>query len=115
MPEFNPRYKIVLDDLLLDLPMVRPGKMFGYPAYYAGEKLSICLYENGVAVKLPEKSATPLLENDRNVTPFRPMGRPKMREWIQINPQQPEDLKNYLKVFEESVRYVIRLQDVASK
>ena len=27
--------------------------MFGFPAYYVGKKLCICLYEQGVGVKLP--------------------------------------------------------------
>jgi len=45
MTNFNSEYKAVLDDLLLDHPHVRPGKMFGFPSYYAGRKLCICLYE----------------------------------------------------------------------
>jgi len=31
--------KATLDGLLLGLPMVRAGKMFGYPAYYVKGKL----------------------------------------------------------------------------
>ena len=50
----RPEHKAVLDDLLLGDPRLRPGKMFGYPGYYAGEKLCICLYEGGVGLKLPE-------------------------------------------------------------
>ena len=80
MVRFNPRHKAVLDDLLLGRPHVRAGKMFGFPAYYAGSKLCICLYEQGVGVKLPEQSAAKLLEEDRNAVPFQPMGRRKMRE-----------------------------------
>ena len=30
---FNPTHKDVLDSFLLDSTKVRPGKMFGYPAY----------------------------------------------------------------------------------
>ena len=85
MANFNPNHKIVLDDLLLRNPLVRSGKMFGYPGYYVGKKLCICLYEQGVGVKLPEKSAVQLLETDGNVIPFQPLGKAKMREWIQIN------------------------------
>lgn len=53
--------------------------------YYAGKKLCICLYEQGVGVKLPERSAAKLLETDRNTILFRPLGKPKMRDWVQIN------------------------------
>ena len=107
MPDFSPDHKAVLDDLLLGHPGVRPGKMFGYPAYYVGKKLSICLYEEGVGVKLPEQSAVQLLASDPNAIPFRPMGRPKMREWVQINLSRSEDYRRYESVFEESIRYLL--------
>ena len=51
MANFNPNHKIVLDQILLPHPLVRAGKMFGCPAYYAGSKLSISLYEEGVFIE----------------------------------------------------------------
>jgi len=109
--DFNSEHKAVLDDLLLGYPNVRPGKMFGFPAYYAGKKLCICLYEQGVGVKLPEPSAAKLLEADRNVVPFRPLGKPKMREWVQINLNRSEDYRQYKSVFDESIRHVLAQQE----
>ena len=106
MANFNSEHKSVLDDLLLDYPLVRPGKMFGFPAYYAGKKLCICLYEQGVGVKLPEQTAAGLLAGDPNVIPFQPLGKPKMREWIQINLDRSEDFRNYTHVFTASISYV---------
>jgi hypothetical protein len=108
---FNPEHNAVLDDLLLGYPLVRPGKMFGFPAYYAGSKLCICLYEEGVGVKLPEQSAAKLLEADQNAVPFRPMGKPRMREWVQINLSRSEDYRQYESVFHESIRYVLAQQE----
>ena len=110
MANFNPEHKAVLDELLLGHPGVRPGKMFGFPAYYAGQKLCICLYEQGVGVKLPEQSAAKLLETDLNVIPFMPMGKPKMREWVQINLSRSQEYRQYLPVFEESIRFVLAQQ-----
>jgi hypothetical protein len=110
MADYNPDHKAVLDDLLLDHPLVRPGKMFGFPAYYVGKKLCICLYEQGVGVKLPEQSAIKLSEVDQNVVPFQPSGRPKMREWVQINLNRSEDYRQYRSVFEESIRHVLAQQ-----
>jgi hypothetical protein len=110
MDKYNEGHKAVLDDMLLKHPGVRAGHMFGYPAYYAGEKLSICLYENGVGVKVPEATAKQLLESDMNVVPFQPLGRRKMREWIQVNLSNSEDYRGYLALFEESIQYVLRLQ-----
>jgi hypothetical protein len=111
MADFNLNHKAVLDGLLLDHPLVRPGKMFGFPAYYVGKKLCICLYEQGIGVKLPEQSAAKLLAEDENVIPFQPLGKPKMREWIQINLSRSEDYRQYQAVFEESIRHVLAQQE----
>lgn len=108
---FNSEHKVVLDELLLNQPYVKAGKMFGFPAYYVGKKLCICLYEQGVGVKLPEGSAKKLLAVDQNVVPFQPLGKPKMREWIQINLSRSEDYRQYWPVFEESIRYVLAQQE----
>lgn len=104
---FNPSHKTVLDDLLLGHPLIRPGKMFGFPAYYVGKKLCICLYEQGVGVKLPEPEAQTLLADDPNVIPFQPMGKSKMRQWVQINLTNSEDYRQYLPVFEQSIQHVL--------
>lgn len=108
---FNSEHKVVLDELLLNHPYVKAGKMFGFPAYYVGKKLCICLYEQGVGVKLPEGSAKKLLAVDQNVVPFQPLGKPQMREWIQINLSRSEDYRQYWPVFEESIRYVLAQQE----
>jgi hypothetical protein len=111
MAYFNSEHKIVLDDLLLNHPFVQSGKMFGFPAYYVGKKLCICLYGQGVGVKLPAQSAARFLESDANVVPFQPLGRPMMREWIQINLTCSEDYRQYLSVFEESIHHVTEQQE----
>ena len=110
MINFNSENKVFLDKLLLDYPHIRPGKMFGFPAYYVAKKLAICLYEQGVGVKLPEQSVIKLLETDSNIVPFQPMGKPKMREWVQINLNNPENYIQYKAVFEESIRYLLEIQ-----
>jgi hypothetical protein len=109
--KYDARHKAVLDDLLLDDARVRPGTMFGYPAYYAGRKLAICLYEQGVGVKLPEGTAARLLETDANVTPFQPMGRRPMREWVQIDLRDSEGYRRYAPVFDESLKHVAAQQE----
>ena len=112
MPKFNPDHKVVLDQLLLSLPMVREGKMFGFPAYYAGKKLAICLYEDGVGMKLPEATVKRLLTEDANAIPFQPYGKPKMREWVQINCADSNAYQAYLPIFQESIDYVLQLQGI---
>ena len=111
MANFNSEHKVVLDEMLLGHPYVRPGKMFGFPAYYVDKKLCICLYEQGVGVKLPEQTVTKLLEADQNTIPFQPLGKPKMREWIQINLGRSEDYRQYMPIFDESIQFVLRQQE----
>lgn len=108
---FNPQHKAVLDEILLGHPAIRPGKMFGFPAYYADKKLCMCLYEQGVGVKVPEQMAARLIKEDPHVIPFQPYGKRKMREWIQINLEQSEDYKGYQAVFEESISHVLAQQE----
>lgn len=110
MGNFNFEHKKVLDGILLNNPLIKAGKMFGYPAYYVGKKLCICLYENGVGVKLPEQSATRLILEDQNISPFQPLGRPRMREWIQIDLFNSEDYLQYQSIFEEAIQFSITLQ-----
>ena len=110
MITFNSDHKLVLDELLLPLPNVRAGKMFGFPAYYAVKKLCICLYENGVGVKIPAQTAQRLLHTDPNTIPFQPLGKHVMREWVQINLVNSAGYLAYLPVFQESVNYVLALQ-----
>jgi hypothetical protein len=110
---YNSGHKTVLDRLLLEYPAVHAGKMFGFPAYYAGKKLCICLYEDGVGIKLPEATAARLLQTDPHVIPFRPLGKARMREWVQINLPRSEDYRQYVSVFEEAVQYVLTVQQMA--
>jgi hypothetical protein len=107
MAVYNPEHKQVLDELILGHPLVRPGKMFGFPAYYAGKKLAICLYEQGGGLKIPEPTVKRMRADDPNVIPFQPMGKARMREWVQINLERSEDYRQYREVFDESIAYVI--------
>lgn len=86
--------------------MVRPGKMFGYPAYYVGKKLSICLIYNGAGVKFPAETVQRLLDTDENTLPFQPLGRPRIKEWVQINLVDSEDYREYQDEFAESIEFL---------
>jgi hypothetical protein len=79
--------------------------MFGYPAYYVHRKLFACVYGDGVGIKVPEDVASHLLSK-QNIVPFQPMGKPKMREWVQINRPQSEDYKLDREIFQCAVQFV---------
>jgi TfoX/Sxy family transcriptional regulator of competence genes len=105
--KFNRDIKEILDSFLLEFPEVTAGKMFGYPAYYVRQKLFACIYENGVGIKVPEYLAEELIKSE-GVTNFQPMGRAKMKQWIQINRQKPDDYLKDKELFKASVDYVLK-------
>jgi hypothetical protein len=105
--KYNLDIKEILDSFLLEFPEVTAGKMFGYPAYYAGKKLFACVYENGVGIKVPEDLADVLIKTE-GIINFQPMGRAKMKQWIQINRQNPNDYLNDKEIFKVSIDYVLK-------
>jgi hypothetical protein len=102
---FNIEHKRVLDSFLLEIPGVVSGKMFGYPAYYINKKLFACVYENGVGIKIPENKANELI-GKKGIIHFQPLGRAKMREWIQLNREKSEDYLKDQEVFDISIKFV---------
>jgi hypothetical protein len=102
--QYNEKHKEILDSFLLDIPVVKPGKMYGHPAYYVGGKLFASLYMEGVCVKIPEIRVKELLKKD-GILPFEPMGR-KMREWIFIVREKSEEYIYDRFIFEESIEFV---------
>lgn len=106
--------KAVLDVLLLSMPGVVEGKMFGYDAYYVKGKLFACIYGDGVGVKVPEEIAS-TLSSEKHIIPFQPFGRPKMREWVQINRVRPADYRKDMSIFRASVDFVSQIQTTKRK
>lgn len=89
--------------MLLGHPLVRPGKMFGYPAYYVGRNLCICLYEQGVAVKLTPELAAALRQRDPHGHPFQPQGKRTMRAWVQIILDDAAAYRDYRELLETAI------------
>ena len=108
--EFNLKHKEVLDKFLLDNPIVKPGKMYGHPAYYVGGKLFASLFMQGVCVKVPESLKKELLKTN-DIEPFEPMGR-KMREWILIVHNNSKDYIKDKEIFDKSIEYVASLSNI---
>ena len=79
----NHGHKSALDQLLLHHPGVRPGSMFGCPAYYIDRRLFACVYGDCVGIKLPAAIATSLVA-ERRASRFQPYGKARMREWVQL-------------------------------
>ncbi len=79
---FHPSLKHLVDEIVLKLEGVVPGKMFGYPAYYIKGRLFACVYENVVGLKIPSQRATEFVQYQL-VTYFLPRGKRQMKEWVQ--------------------------------
>ncbi|HML05456.1 MAG TPA: hypothetical protein VK426_06765 [Methanobacterium sp.] len=107
--KFNGEHKKILDSFLFEIPDVVPGKMFGYPGYYINKKLFACLYENGVGIRVPEDKARELIDG-KEIIHFQPLGRRKMREWIQINRENSKDYLKDKEIFDISIKFVSSLQ-----
>lgn len=103
--KYNSRTKETLDSILLELAEVTSGKMFGYPAYYVRKRLFACVYEDGIGIKVPEDLAKELIGR-QGIINFQPMGRAKMREWIQINRENPSDYYKDKEILKASIEYV---------
>ena len=96
--------KPILDDFLSQYENVRIGQMFGYPAYYVGRSMFACLYEGKVGLKVPEATADEARARE-GISDFQPYGKPKMREWIQIDFDSDEELRQYSDLRDAAVRY----------
>ncbi len=101
----NSEQKVTLDRLLLDHPEVSAGVVFGLPCYKVNGVVFATLYGEGVGIKLPEARVRELLEKPGFV-PFRPFGRNRGKEFVQINHENPQDYQQNKALFEEAMRYV---------
>jgi hypothetical protein len=108
MANFNPEIKKVIDSFLLKDPYVASGKMFGFPAYYVNNKLFACIYEEGVGLKVPADTAKEQI-GKKGIIPFQPYGKAKMKEWIQINRENPKEYLQDMELFQSSINFVISL------
>lgn len=101
---YNSDQKRALDRLLLAYPEVSAGVVFGLPCYKVSGVVFATLWREGVGIKLPETRVRELLEKPGCV-PFRPFGRSRGKEFVQINHENPEDYQHDRPLFEEAMRY----------
>lgn len=101
-----PDLKNEVDKILLQNPLVKAGKMFGYPAYYVNGKLAICHYDNGLALKLPAEAVLKLKSYTILSEPFCPMGKKMGDNWIILFPKTPEEIKEYEEILIDSVLFL---------
>ena len=84
---------------------LRIGRMFGLPAGYAGRKMFVCLIEEGLIVKLPERVAKDELRAG-NAKVFVRRGRPS-KKWIKYSPCDTREAGRLAPILEVAARYVV--------
>lgn len=104
-PGYRPEVERVVADLVTDLSGVRPGKMFGFPAFYVERRLFACIYGEGVGLKLPEETIRDL--HGPHIAPFQPYGRPPMREWIEIRRARATDYHLDADLFRQAATFAL--------
>ncbi len=62
----------------------------------------------GVGLKLPEE-VIHALDGRPGITPFRPYGKPPMKEWIHIHRHRAEAYAKDAKLFRASIRFVAQM------
>jgi len=78
--------------------------MFGRPAGYAGRRMFVCLIEDGLIVKLPERLAKEEVRGGR-AAEFTRGGRPS-KSWIKYTPRSTRDAGRLAPILEVAARYV---------
>lgn len=107
--QFNPDIVDKIAVLLLGMPDVERRKMFGYPAWYFCGKMIACVYENGVGLKQQETRVLELTGKP-GYTFFQPLGRARMKEWVYITHDNPQDFQDDAGLLEEALRFAAAAQ-----
>ena len=63
---------------------IRAGGMFGSPALFLGRRMIGCVFGRNIGLKVPAPLAAEAVA-EGSAIPFRPYGKPAMREWIEID------------------------------
>ena len=75
----------VVEELIGGRPDVHRRKMFGYPAFFAGAKLAVCVMDDEVGLRVPPDAA-------EGLRPFVRSGR-RMRGWSLLAPETADDVR----------------------
>ena len=98
--------KAVLDVLLLPIRGVEGGEMAGLTAYFVSKRMFACIHGGAVGIRLPAATARELQFSRNDVSSFQPKGMPVTREWVQLDREDPADLRKDEALFLASIEFV---------
>jgi hypothetical protein len=105
---FRSDHRAAIDALLLTIPGVTSGVIFGLPCYKIDGAVFATLFGDGVGLKLPAAHVSDLLAQP-GFAPFRPFGKSRGDEFVQRNHDDSHDYRHDLDLFDESMAYVTAL------
>lgn len=94
-------FDVLLAEAKLRNPEIRSGSMFGSPALFLGRRMIGCVFGTNIGLKVPADVAANAL-GEGGVMPFRPYGKPAMREWIEI---EGSSLSRHTSLLGEAIRF----------
>jgi hypothetical protein len=94
-------FDALLGEARLRNPEVRRGSMFGSPALFLGRRMIGCVFGPNIGLKVPAEVASQAIAS-RSATPFRPYGKPAMREWIEV---VGIDLAGHMQLVEQAIEF----------
>lgn len=100
--KYNPEHERVLNTMLGDVPVAKPGKMFGYPAYKVNDKLAVGLHDAGIVAKVGPTRAKELI-GQPGIEVFEPMAGRAWKDWVLLT----GNFDQHRAIFEEAVHYVL--------
>jgi hypothetical protein len=99
-------HKQVMDELLLNIPFVKGGQAFGYPAYKNQTKTFCFVGGDGISIKLSKEKIVDLIEQFDAFHPFYPAEGILWKGWVSIVYENSDDYRQHLDLYEESVDFV---------
>lgn len=107
MSDYRPEHKTMMDDLLLDIPGVKGGQAFGYPAYKINGRIFAFVGGRGISIKLPKPRVEELIaEGAPQMQPCEVAEGVIWREWLIINHDDPAAYRDDLTLLEEAAAFV---------
>jgi hypothetical protein len=105
---FRPDHKTALDAMLLGVPGVTPGHLFGHPSYKIVGKIFLSILEDGIILKLPPEALKAVLAGD-HAEPFAPMGN-VMKAWAYVHVKTPADYGPLQDIIQQALEFVLALE-----
>jgi hypothetical protein len=101
---YNAQTRDELDRLLLGVPGVTRGQMFGLPTYSVSGKAFVCVMDDSISVRLPEDTAKSM-QDGQTYLPFEPMPGRAMREWLRIRREKASEYAQDESLFYRAVEF----------